>query len=97
MGIRTRIEFVKMRYQAWLIWRTHQLRHRYFEEVLVFLGIVHSPTFETVLGTFVFSHTLNAAFENGTRSISEFLCQPTRVVILALENGKKEDKCDDHE
>ena len=96
MGMRTRIELIKIRYQAWLIWRTHRLRHGYFEEVLVFLGIVHSPTFETVLDTFVFNHTLNAAFENGTRSISELLCQPTRVVIWALKNDKKEDKCDGH-
>ena len=97
MGIRTCIKFIKIRYQAWLIWRTHGSRHGYFEELLVFLGIVYSPTFEIVLCTFMFGHGLNAALENGIRSISEFACQ-AKAVIEALENNdKKEDKCDDHE
>lgn len=97
MGIRTRIKFIKLRWRAWLLWRANLLHHRYFEELLVFLGFVHSPSFEIVRATFVFSNNLNAALENATRSISEFLCQ-AKAVIEALENNnKKEDKCDDNE
>lgn len=97
MGIKTRVKFVKLRWRAWLLWRANLLHHRYFEELLVFLGFAHSPSFEIVRATLVFSHNLNAALENGTRSISEFLCQ-AKAVIEALENNnKKEDKCDDHE
>lgn len=97
MGIKTRVKFIKLRWRAWLLWKANLLHHRYFEELLVFLGFVHSPSFEIVWATFVFSNNLNTALEKGARAMNEFLCQ-AKAVIEALENNnKKEDKCDDHE
>ena len=107
MGVKKCFELIRIRWLVWENWRRNGLSHRYFEEFLVFLGFVHSPTFEIMLATCMFGYRLNYVLEKTIRATSEFTCQAktifdmlennNRLRIPRAYNNKKEDKCDDHE
>ena len=97
MGVKKCFELIRIRWLVWKNWRRNVVSHRYFEEFLVFLGFVHSPTFEIMLAMYMFSRGLNRVLDEATRVMSECTFQAKAIFDMLENNNKKEDKCDDNE
>lgn len=96
MGVKKCFELIRIRWLVWKDWRRNRSSHKYFEEFLVFLGFVHSPTFEITLAMYMCCRGLDSVLDEVTQATSEFAFQ-AKTILDMLENNKKEDKSDDHE
>ena len=97
MGVKKCFELIRIRWLVWKNWRRNRSSHKYFEEFLVFLGFVHSPTFGIMLAMYMFNRGLDCVLDEVTRATSEFAFQAKAIFDMLGNNNKKEDKCDDHE
>lgn len=97
MGVKKCFELIRIRWLVWKNWRRNVVSHRYFEEFLVFLGFVHSPTFEIMLAMYMFNRGLDRVLDEAIRATSECAFQAKAIFDMLENNIKKEDKSDDHE
>ena len=97
MGVKKCFQLIRIRWLVWKNWRGNVVSHRYFEEFLVFLGFVHSPTFEITLAMYMCCRGLDSVLDEVTQATSEFAFQAKAIFDMLENNIKKEDKSDDHE
>lgn len=97
MGVKKCFELIRIRWLVWKDWRRNRSSHKYFEEFLVFLGFVHSPTFGIMLAMYMFNLGLDRVLDEVTRVMSECTFQAKAIFDMLENNIKKEDKSDDHE